>query len=256
MNKMVIPFFLLFFTGIVVGQTPRENEHGFPFAKNFTATDYRAHAQNFAIVRDSNGIVYAGNFAGVLQYDGEFWRLIPTEKTTKVSALGVDGNGTVFVGALGEIGQLVSNPRGELYYKSLINSTKVPAFQEVLGIFPTQDGVYFITKKLVLKWKNGQLVNWQPEYEILSGFMVYQTLYLQVKDMGLVTFTNGRLSRVAQSEMVTGAIEIKAMLTIDNQNFLLPERRGYTWSIQTVSENLTIRRMICLWKASSQPVLH
>ncbi|MFA6481996.1 MAG: ATP-binding protein [Bacteroidales bacterium] len=221
MNKVVIPFLLFIFTGIVMGQAPYENEQGFPFIKNFSSSDYKAHAQNFAIVRDRNGILYAGNFAGVMQYDGEFWRLIPTEKTTKVSALGIDGSGTIFVGALGEIGLLAANSLGELYFKSLIDSTSALSFQDVLQLFPTAEGVYFITKKIIFRWKDGQLTNWQPEFEILSGFYVDQTLYCQVKEKGLMIFREGKLYSVPKGEVLTGAIEIKTMLPYPDKQVLV-----------------------------------
>lgn len=223
MNKLVITFFLVFFTAIAIGQTDQGSEQGFPFIKNFTPVDYKAHAQNFAIVRDRHGMIYFGNFAGVLQYDGEFWRLVPTEKTTRVSALAIDSSGKVFVGALGEIGSLEPNSRGELYFKSLFppNAAEIPSFQEVLQIIPTRDGVYFITQKIIFKWHNGKLDNWKPEYEILSGFNIYQTLYLQVKEKGLVTFRNGKLAPVAKGELVSGAIEIKAMLPYPNNQVLI-----------------------------------
>ncbi len=223
MNKLVIPFFLFFFAGIIMGQTTHETEHGFPFIKNFSAADYKAHAQNFAIVRDRDGILYFGNFAGVLQYDGEFWRLIPTEKTTKVSALGIDSSGKVYVGALGEIGTLESDTHGKLSFKSLIASAgaKVPSFQDVMQIFPTQDGVYFITERIVFLWHNGKLDYWKPEYQIISGFYVYQTLYLQVKDKGLMIFRNGILNPVANGGFVSDAVEIKAMLPYPGNQVLI-----------------------------------
>ena len=222
MKKLVIPFFLFFFTGIITGQTTGGNEQGLPFVKNFTATDYKAHAQNFAIVRDTGGVVYTGNFAGVLQYDGEFWRLIPTAKTTRVSALGVDGNGNIYVGALGEIGILESDSRGRMNFKSLIDSTaSVPLFQDVLQIFPTQVGVYFITRKIIFRWNDGRFDIWKPEFEILSGFYVYQTLYVQVKDHGLMIFREGKLEPVAKGNLVTGAIEIRSMLPYPGNQILL-----------------------------------
>ena len=222
MNKLVIPFFLFFITGLLSGQTTNENEYGYPFIKNFTATDYKAHAQNFAIVRDPGGILYFGNFAGVLQYDGEFWRLIPTEKITKVSALGIDSSGKVFVGALGEIGTLETNLRGELFFRSLISAgVSVPSFQDVLQVFPTRNGVYFITEKIIFKWHDGKLENWKSLNGIIAGFCVDQTIYLQVKEKGLMVFTDGILYPVTNGELVSGAIEVKAMLPYPGNQVLI-----------------------------------
>jgi signal transduction histidine kinase/ligand-binding sensor domain-containing protein len=214
MNKLAIPFLLFFFTGTLMAQTTRLQEHGFPFIKNFTPADYKAHAQNFAIVRDPQGILYFGNFAGVLQFDGEFWRLIPTEKNTKVSALAIDTSGKVFVGALGEIGFLEPGSRGELTFKSLIspNDSSVPSFQNVLQILSTGDGIYFITKNLIFIWRQGNLETLKPGFEILSGFLVRNNIYFQVKDKGLMVFRNNKMYPVEHGEIVSGAIEIKAML--------------------------------------------
>ncbi len=254
MNKLVIPLFLLFFTGIIMGQKPPENEYGYPFVKNFTSADYKAHAQNFAVVRDQQGMLYFGNFAGVLQYDGAFWRLIPTEKNTKVSALAIDGNGQIFAGALGEIGMLEADAHGGLNFKSLIvsNGLPVPSFHNVLQILPTNQGVFFVTKHIIFKWHNGKLDTWNPECEILSGFMVAQTLYFQVKDKGLMVFSNGILTMVAQGELFSGAIEIKAMLPYSGnqilvatgtQGFYLLDRNGVR-VFRTPSDELFMKNII------------
>ena len=214
MKKLAIPLLLILIAGIAVGQTTGWNEQGFPFIRNFPATEYRAHAQNFAIVRHPSGMVYAGNFAGVLQYDGTRWRLITTARTTRVSALGVDASGKVFVGALGEAGCLEADSRGELFFRSLIDTTgPVPAFQEVLQVLPASDGVWFITRKVLMRWNSGKMEMWQPEEDVMSGFYVNQTLYLQVRDKGLVKFRNGVVEPVVNGERVAGgAIEMKAML--------------------------------------------
>ena len=223
MNKLVIPFFLILLAGITTGQNNFRNESGYPFVKNFTPADYKAHTQNFAIVTDQAGMVYFGNFAGVLQFDGEFWRLIPTEKTTKVSALAIDGSGKIYVGAFGEIGTLKTNHYGELQFKSLFDTTLKPAplFQEVLQIFPTTDGIYFITKKIIFRWQNGKMEQLNPEFDIISGFHVSQKLYLQVKERGLMIFKNGKLNPVVKGNMVSGAIEIKAMLPFPGNQVLI-----------------------------------
>jgi signal transduction histidine kinase/ligand-binding sensor domain-containing protein len=222
MKKLAIPFLLILIAGIAAGQTTGGNEQGFPFVRNYTATEYRAHAQNFAIVRDPSGMVYAGNFAGVLQFDGTRWRLIPTERTTRVSALGVDAAGTIYVGALGEAGILEADARGNMVFRSLIDSAAaIPAFQEVLQIYPSAEGVWFITRKAILQWNSGKMAMWQPSDEVMSGYFVNQTLYLQVRNKGLVTFRNGQTEPVAKGELVTGAIEVMAMLPYPGGQALL-----------------------------------
>ncbi|MFZ4562546.1 MAG: sensor histidine kinase [Bacteroidales bacterium] len=229
MNKLVITFFLLFLSGIITGQPTKENEQGFPFIKNFSPAIYKAHAQNFSITRDPSGILYFGNFAGVLQYDGEFWRLIPTKKTTRVSALACDSLGNVFVGALGEIGVLAPNAQGDLIFKSLIDSTaiSVPSFRDVLQIFPTKDGIYFITKNIILVYQGGKLELIKPDYEIIAGFHVDNILFFQVKEKGLMRFKEKTMIPVPGGEIVSGAIEIKAMLPYpDNQILIATGTQG------------------------------
>ena len=45
--------------------------------RNFTHRDYVGHIQNWAIVQDHRGVMYAGNNNGVLEYDGNTWKTIP-----------------------------------------------------------------------------------------------------------------------------------------------------------------------------------
>jgi signal transduction histidine kinase/ligand-binding sensor domain-containing protein len=220
MNKLVIPFILLFFSGVAFGQG---NETGYPFIKNFTTAEYKAHAQNFAIVSDHSGILYFGNFAGVLQYDGEFWRLIPTKNTTKVSALATDSSGRIYVGGMGEIGILQSGPRGDLQFVSLIDSATAAQnpFQEVLKIFSTKDGVYFLTRSVIFKWFNGIISTLKHNHEIISAFYVNNKLYFQDKGKGLMFFEDEKISAVRNGEMVSGAIEIRAMLPYSGDQILI-----------------------------------
>ena len=46
---------------------PAIQETGFPFIQNFSARDYNAHQQNWAVVQDPRGVMYFGNVAGVLE---------------------------------------------------------------------------------------------------------------------------------------------------------------------------------------------
>lgn len=215
MNKLIFSLIALIISAIAAGQQAPDREQGFPFIKNFTTSDYKAHAQNFAIVRGSNGLLYFGNFAGVLQYDGAFWRLIPTEKTTKVSALGVDQAGTVYVGARNEIGLLEPDQQGAMVYKSLLNpkDSESSAFFEVHQILAADNKIYFITKRSVFIWGNGTMNRWNPEFDIMAGFYANKTLYLQIKGRGLCKYDGDKsVNPVNRGDIFAGAIEIKAIL--------------------------------------------
>ncbi|MGV8095476.1 MAG: hypothetical protein AB2L24_26785 [Mangrovibacterium sp.] len=155
MSKKIIAFLLLILPSFLAGQVV--HDQGFPWLRNFSPAEYKGHTQNFAVVSDHHGLTYFGNFAGVLQFDGQGWRLIPTEKTTRVSALAVDSTGTVYVGALGEIGFLAPDQQGKLHFSSLLKdqSNAYPAFGEVGNIFITGDGLNFISRDHILKVKGG-----------------------------------------------------------------------------------------------------
>lgn len=90
-----------------------------PPTRLFLPNQYDGHSQNFAFAQDRRGVLYVGNFTGVLEYDGLNWRTIPTQNVTKVSALLTAKNGTVYVGANGEFGYLRPDSTGTLGFVSL-----------------------------------------------------------------------------------------------------------------------------------------
>ena len=61
---------ILFSISIVLGQTIQNI--GVPYVENFPKNIYNAGNQNWAIVKDKNGIIYFGNSEGLLSYDGSF----------------------------------------------------------------------------------------------------------------------------------------------------------------------------------------
>ena len=65
-------------------------ERGIPFHRNYSVKDYNAASQNWAIVQDNRGIIYAGNDEGVLQYDGSYWKKIALSNLSGIRSLGVD----------------------------------------------------------------------------------------------------------------------------------------------------------------------
>lgn len=212
MNNLIIVFLFLLMPALTTGQSGHET--GYPFVNNYTPAEYRAHAQNFAIISDQQGLFYFGNFAGVMQFDGESWKLIPTENGTKVSALTIDDKGKVYVGARGEIGFLESDSKGDLRFVSLINDVQAsyPVFGEILQIFSLSEKIVFVSDHHLFTLKEGEITAWTAPNEILGTFLVRETVYLQLKETGLVTFEAGQIGKVAEGELFSDATIICLVL--------------------------------------------
>ena len=70
---------------------------GSPPVQHF-APDVEVHPQNFAVAQDRHGIVYVGNQEGVLEFDGENWRLLRLPNHEIVRSLATGPDGRVYVG--------------------------------------------------------------------------------------------------------------------------------------------------------------
>jgi diguanylate cyclase (GGDEF)-like protein len=109
-----------------------------------------AYPQNFALVQDDQGIVYVGNSQGVLEFDGERWRLIRLSNGEIVRSLGVArrAEGTrVYVGGYNEFGFLERDEFGVMQYRSLLQRFKKrldgQEFADVWDVEITRKGIFF-----------------------------------------------------------------------------------------------------------------
>ncbi len=212
MKKLLILFHLLIIGTILSGQNNKEK--GFPFLRNFAPSEYKAHAQNFSVVTDRKGLVYFGNFAGILQYDAESWRLIPTGETTRVSALATDRSGKIYVGGRGEIGMIDPEGSEAVVFQNLLSGKNLsyPPFTDILQVFAFGDKVYFIARNLVFTYDGRDVSVWVSPEEITGGFLVDEVIYLQIRNLGLATFFGGRITGTLQTGLFGEAVEVKAML--------------------------------------------
>jgi signal transduction histidine kinase/ligand-binding sensor domain-containing protein/uncharacterized membrane-anchored protein YhcB (DUF1043 family) len=220
MNKIIITI-LFILLGIISSQS--SVYQGFPYVKNFTPAEYGAHTQNFAVVSDADGMVYVGNFAGVLQYDGVTWRRIPTANTTKVSALAICSKGNVYVGARGEIGVLLPDESGHLRFKSLIPETQVdiPDFGEIGNVFCYGDEMHFVARRHILSYKDDQIHIWEAPDEISGSWNINEMVYLQIREMGLFVWSDRDLVSAETGSSFAGAIEIKEIFPFNESADLI-----------------------------------
>ena len=138
-------------------------ESGCRYLRNYNRKDYGFHPQNWFILEDSRGMIYAANQAGVLEYDGVKWGgfVLPN-----VRSLALGDSGVIYVGGYNEIGFIGSEPNGSLEFVSLLQQVekKAQTFGWVMRTHATKEGIYFRTKKFIFRWDpvSREMKTWQP----------------------------------------------------------------------------------------------
>ena len=177
----------------------RAAEAGRPFVRRYSPKEYGAPEQNWAIVQDDRGVMYVGNNAGVLEYDGAFWRLIRMPNKTVVRSLAKDGAGRVYVGAVGEFGYLAPDGTGRLGFVSLLE--KVPAenrdFADVWRTLVTPHGVYFQSVQYLFRWSGGALTVLKPQSRFYRAGVANGELYIGQPETGLMKLRGDELVELA-----------------------------------------------------------
>ncbi|MBE9511955.1 MAG: hypothetical protein IMY71_13890, partial [Bacteroidetes bacterium] len=153
---VIIAGVFIFFTLSSYTQDPvKVYRKGLPFMKNYSPDETGGSEQNWAIIMDNRGVMYFGNGEnGVLEFDGVNWRNIPISNNSIVRSLGIDNNGTIYVGAIGEIGYLKPGDFGKLQYISLSNKidTINRDFNNVWKTFLFEDHIYFCSPQKLFKY--------------------------------------------------------------------------------------------------------
>lgn len=199
--KITAVLLLLVAPRVAAGQTGEQDELGLPFpSEHYAPPEYGQAPQNWDVVQDDRGLIYVANNKGVLQYDGERWRLRPTTTGTFVRSLAADS--LVYVGAKGDFGYLRPDSLGELRYTSLYEHIPEDErdFEDVWGTHVLDDGVYYQANQRLFRWDGTEITSWSSEKGFHTSFVVDGTLYVRDFGRGLLRRKNGSLELVPGGE--------------------------------------------------------
>jgi len=219
-------------------------EQGMPFIKNYTTKDYNAHTQNFGMTSDSRGVLYFANFSGVLEFDGESWKLITTENGYRVTSIKSDNYGRVFVGGLGECGFLKPDTlTGELYFKSIIsleytaqdelvkveniyyNISKIgeKIFLETKNVLINNlNDVFFVTQKGIIKYSNNKLsLFYESKNQIVSASIINEKIYILENNNQISKIEDNSINLITISKEVEELYSIDFMIEMNTDSILI-----------------------------------
>ena len=108
----------LIFLAAALLALPAAAQDFLPMVRSYLSGDYGAGRQNWSACSGPDGVMYFGNDDGLLDFDGEEWRLnrLPSGKTVR-SILCEDDR--IYVGSYEEFGYFSPAGNGELQYSSL-----------------------------------------------------------------------------------------------------------------------------------------
>ena len=172
--------------------------------KRYSPDQYGAAPENWAIAQDRRGVMYVGNTDGLLEFDGQSWRLIRLTNSSVARAVAVDQAGTLYVGGVGTFGRLQPDGAGNLQFISLLD--KVPAedrkFSDVWRILPTAQGVYFSAYERLFRLNpDGSLRVWRPVSNFGRAIVIQGELYVKTREKGLMKMAGDTLAPVAGGEI-------------------------------------------------------
>ncbi|MBO9617020.1 MAG: response regulator [Dyadobacter sp.] len=182
-------------------------QQSLPFITNYSTDEYKAAFQNWALVQGNNGIMYAANNSGVLEYDGVTWQLIPTSEGNPVRSLAKDAQGRIYVGGSGEVGYLAENSQNKMVFHSLKNKLRSADrnFGNIWFTFADKGSVYFVCDLHILEFTGGKFKVWKSDIGTLGfAWLVNDVLYVSVSGKGLYRKERDALKLVKGGEAFKG----------------------------------------------------
>ncbi|MDG1194483.1 MAG: LuxR C-terminal-related transcriptional regulator [Polaribacter sp.] len=187
MHKFI---FTLLFLLISITITAQE----LPPISTYTAKDYKAENQNWAISQSENKFIYVANNKGLLEFNGAIWRLFPTPNETIMRSVKCFED-RVYTGFYMDFGYWKKNEFGSLKYTSIAREGNVQMIEdeqiweifELDGwmIFKSLERIYLynvVTKKI-------KIIN--SDFRIHKLSKVDNVIYFQENNKGIYRIENG-----------------------------------------------------------------
>lgn len=195
---------------------------GTPYIQNYPKSVYKAATQNWGIAQDKNGFMYFANNDGLLRFDGEHWELTKASSTSPVRSVFVDSNNNIYLGLINDFGFLKQTKDGLPVFESLRNllPAGVTDFDDIWRIHEIPEGIVFECFQYIFILKDDKITLVKPQNSFHFSFNVQNHLYVQEMGIGLFEFRNGKMDKLAWSEIIKDH-EVTVILGIDENQLLI-----------------------------------
>lgn len=199
------------------------------YITNFTPSAYGANDQNWSVTQDSLGRVFVANLAGVMMYDGKYWKNIQLDDYKEAISLAKADDGTIYVGGGGEFGYLSFTDSGKVKYNTLskILPEKEKEFGNVWAIHVIGKDVFFCANEHIFWYQNNKFKkSFTPTGEKFHTFFnVGNILLVREQGVGLQFFKNGSLHKILGTGELAD-IRVYAVLPVGDNLYWVCSRNG------------------------------
>jgi len=188
-------FFFFFLLLLTTNSTSQEQIKGLPFIKNFSPQEYGEHVQNWSILQDQRGMMYIGNVNGIMEFDGETFRLIELPGQATGRSMAIDENNRIYVGSVGDIGYLKPNRTGKTEFVSLTQKldTNDRRFADVWDTRVVANKVFFRSYRKLLRLSQDTFTVWDAKQRFTGNFVIDDTYFIRSETQGLLKIQGNSL---------------------------------------------------------------
>jgi serine phosphatase RsbU (regulator of sigma subunit) len=235
------------------------------FVSNYSVKDYgkNLNAQCWSVCQDDEGLMYFGNSANIITFDGMHWDAIPvSSKSGYVKSLLSSKSGSIYWGYDGDFGKLIISENGKKSSVSFLE--KVPEldryFSTVWRIYDYHDKIVFFTQESIFiyddKLDSIQVI--YPEESFHLAFVSDGELYARDRAFGMRKFDGKQFQNVAGGEVfhnegIFGIIPIeenKKMIITQLIGLYMLDENGITPILSSDIEELNQQQIIGALKLS------
>lgn len=222
--RIAITFFVLWVFSSLLQGSPIPFS---PIVRNYSVSDYNAGIQNWSIAQDERGVMYFGNNNGLLEFDGNVWRLyeLPTKGIVRAIYIGEDGK--IYVGSYEEFGYFERTPYNTLAYHSLKNEVKNFSFHndEIWDILCVQGEIVFHSFGSLFFYSGNSVRGVRLKDLPLNLFQVGGICYSQRIDGGLCVFSDREMKELIPRKAF-GDSDVLAGLPYGDTVLMLTRNQG------------------------------
>lgn len=229
-----------------------------PPINNYKIFEYKADGKNWGVSLNEEGELFVANNKGLLNYNGEEWRLYELPNKTTIRSVGCIGD-RIYTGSYEEFGFWKKNDIGTLEYNSLTHLIKNHEFtsEEFWQIVPFGDTIVFRSFSTIYFYENDEIKVLNPSF-VVSNIVVDENQLLVAGHKGIFKLKDNKLTPLESAHffsnrLIVDIIPLNKGLFVGtklNGCYLLKDKELIPWDSE-INEELKTQQLNKIIKLSN-----